>query len=179
MLNCKITKSNSNSCDTSVSGVLKMAIANWSPDYTFTASGTDCAIDTIDLGSEHFYELFFSEGSGFANANLNAGASVDQKSILHSVGGVISHIDCDLISDWKNYLLGRVIFAVLTKNGDVYIFGANNGLNAVNFDYSTGTADTDAQGITFQFDGAQKDAPLLVKDWKTISDLFAKPSNNG
>lgn len=173
MLNCKITKSNSAACDTSVGGVLRIAVANYSPDYTFTAS-TGCEIDTIDLGSEHFMEVFFADGTGYANANLNAGANADQKSILHQIGFVMNFIDCDMIGDYKNWLLGRLIFAVQTKNGDVFIYGADNGLSSTNFDYSTGTAEGDATGITALFEGAQRNAPLMVKDWKTISDLFPK-----
>lgn len=172
-LNCKITKSNNAACETSVGGVLRMWVANYSPDYTFTAS-TGCEIDTIDLGSEHFMEVFFAEGTGYANANLNAGANADQKSILHQVGGVLNFIDCDLIGDYKNWLLGRLIFAVQTKNGDVFIYGADNGLSSTNFDYSTGTAEADATGITFLYEGAQRNAPLMVKDAKTITDLEKK-----
>ena len=171
MLNCKITKSNNAACETSVGGVLRMWVANYSSEYTFTAS-TGCEIDTIDLGKEHFMEVFF-------NANLNAGANADAKSIMHQVGGVLNFIDCDLLGDYKNWLLGKLIFAVLTKNGQVLIFGADNGLNSTNFDYATGTADADAQGITFLFEGAQKNPPLMVKDVKTITGLVATPSNNG
>lgn len=171
MLNCKITKSNSAQCETSVGGVLRMWVANYSSDYTFTASGQDCEIDTIDLGTEHFMEVFFADGTGYANANLSAGANNDQKAILHQVGGILNFIDCDMLGDYKNWLLGRVIFAVLTKNGQVFIYGADNGLSSSNFDYSTGTAESDAQGITFLFEGTQRNAPLLVKDVKTITDL--------
>ena len=32
-LNCKITKSNNAACETSVGGVLRMWVANYSPDY--------------------------------------------------------------------------------------------------------------------------------------------------
>lgn len=174
MLNCKITKSNSAQCETSVGGVLRMWVANYSSDYTFTASGQDCEIDTIDLGTEHFMEVFFADGTGYANANLSAGANNDQKAILHQVGGILNFIDCDMLGDYKNWLLGRVIFAVLTKNGQVFIYGADNGLSSSNFDYSTGTAESDAQGITFLFEGTQRNAPLLVKDVKTITDLVGQ-----
>lgn len=179
MLNCKITKSNSAQCETSVGGVLRMWVANYSSDYTFTASGQGCEIDTIDLGTEHFMEVFFADGTGYANANLSAGANSDQKAIMHQVGGVLNFIDCDMITDWKNWLLGKLIFAVLTKNGQVFLYGVDNGLNSTNFDYATGTAETDAQGITFLFEGVQRNAPLLVKDVKTITDLVAAPANNG
>ena len=57
MLNCKITKVPSAVCDTSVSGILKLAVANWSENYNFSASAEGCAIDTIDLAQEHFLEL--------------------------------------------------------------------------------------------------------------------------
>lgn len=179
MLNCKITKSTSAICDTSVGGVLKMAVANWDPEYTFTASGTGCEIDTIDLDKANFMEVAFADGTGYANANLSAGGNNDMKAILHQVGGLLVHMDCDIVSDWKSWLLGRVIFAVLTKNGQVFLYGVDNGLSATNFDYSTGTADTDSTGITFLFEGVQRNAPLLVKDWKTISDLFPTQGNNG
>ena len=155
-----------------------MAVANWSPDFTFTASGTGCEIDTIDLGEENFLEVAFADGTGYANANLSAGGNNDQKAVLHQVGGLLVHMDCDIVSDWKNWLLGRVIFAVLTKNGQVFLYGAQNGLSATNFDYATGTADTDSQGITYLFEGVQKDVPLLVKDWATIEALFPSTNQN-
>lgn len=173
MLNCKITGApGAPACELTVSGVKRMAIANWG-DYTYTASGQDCEIDTIDLGTEKFYEVNFAEGSGYANANVNAGANVDQKSVLHQVGGVLPVIDCNLVNNWANFLLARTIFAVETKSGQVFIFGAQNGLSATNFDYATGTAETDANGITFLYEGSQTATPMLVKDWSVISALIA------
>lgn len=172
MLNCKITSApGAPACELTVAGVKRMAIANFG-DYTYTASGQDCEIDTIDLGTEKFYEVNFAEGSGYANANVNAGANVDQKSVLHQVGGVLPVIDCNLVDNWANFLLARVIFAVETKSGQVLIFGAQNGLSATNFDYATGTAEADANGITFLYEGAQTATPMLVKDWSVISALI-------
>lgn len=172
MLNCKITSApGAPACELTVSGVKRMAIANWG-DYTYTASGQDCEIDTIDLGTQKFYEVNFAEGSGYANANVNAGANVDQKSVLHQVGGVLPVIDCNLVNNWANFLLARVIFAVETKSGQVFIFGAQNGLSATNFDYATGTAETDANGVTFLYEGSQTATPMLVKDWSVISALI-------
>lgn len=173
MLNCKITKVPEAVCDTSVSGVLKLAVANWSEDYSFSSSAAGCEIDTIDLGQEHFLELNVGDNSAYANANASVGSG-DNKAIMHQVGGVINRLDCNIQEDWKNYLLGRVIFAVLTKNGQTLIFGADNGLSTTNFDFATGTAETDATGITFLYEGLQKNAPLIVKDWATISALFPK-----
>lgn len=179
MLNCKITKVPSTVCDTSVSGILKVAFANWSEEYSFSASDKSCEIDTIDLGTEHFLPIAIADNSGYANANLSAGGNADQKAILHQVGGLINNLDCNVQEDWKNYLLGTVIAAVETKNGQVLLFGVDNGLKATNFDFATGTADADAQGITFLYEGVQKNAPLIVKDWATISALFPQQSGGG
>ena len=85
----------------------------------------------------------------------------------------MNFIDCDMLGDYKNWLLGRVIFAVLTKNGQILLLGVDNGLVSTTFDFNTGTAEGDAQGINFVFEGAQRNAPLLVKDVKTITDLVA------
>ena len=178
MLNCKITKVPEAVCDTSVSGILKLALVNWSDQYTFTASVSgSCEIDTIDLDDENFLELPIADNSGYANATASVNGS--QKAVMHQVGGVITSLDCNVQSDWKNYLLGRVIFAVLTKNGQVLLFGVDNGLSATNFDFATGTAETDAQGITMLYEGLQKNAPLIVKDWSIISALFPVQGNNG
>ena len=173
MLNCKITAApGAAPCELTTSGVTSIAVANWRGDYTFTTSGTGCEVDTINLGTEHFYEVNFVEGSAYANANINAGAFTDQKSVLHQVGFVLSMIDCNLADNWKNFLLARLIFAVRTKSGQVFIFGIDNGLSATNFDYATGTAETDANGITALYEGSQLSSPVLVKDWSIIKALF-------
>lgn len=182
--NCKITKVPSAVCDTSVSGIIKLALVNWSEEYKFTSSVEgSCEIDTIDIGTgeneQHFLEIPIADNSGYANANATAGGNAGQKAIMHQVGGVISRLDCNVQSDWKNYLLGRVIIAVMTKNGQVLLLGVNNGLTATNFDFTTGTVETDAQGITFLYEGLQKDAPEIVKSWSIISDTFPKQSGKG
>lgn len=158
-------------CCLMVSGIKRIAIANWEDTYKFTSSN-DCNIDSIDLNDEHFYEISFSEGSAYANANVNAGSNSEQKSVQHQVGFVLPVIDCKLIDNWKNYLLARVIFAVETKSNQVFIFGADSGLSPTNFDYSTGATETDTNGITALFEASQTNAPLIVQDWSLIEALY-------
>ena len=154
-----------------VSGIKRIAIANWEDTYKFTSSN-DCNIDSIDLNDEHFYEINFAEGSAYANANVNAGSNSEQKSVQHQVGFVLPVIDCKLIDNWKNYILARVIFAVETKSNQVFIFGADSGLSPTNFDYSTGATETDTNGITALFEASQTNAPLIVQDWSLIEALY-------
>lgn len=158
-------------CRLMVSGIKRIAIANWEDTYKFTSSN-DCNIDSIDLNDEHFYEINFAEGSAYANANVNAGSNSEQKSVQHQVGFVLPVIDCKLIDNWKNYLLARVIFAVETKSNQVFIFGADSGLSPTNFDYSTGATETDTNGITALFEASQTNAPLIVQDWSLIEALY-------
>jgi hypothetical protein len=171
-LNCKINVPVPQTCDTNVSGVMKLAFLNWDETYTFSASGADCLVDTIDIGNEKFYHVNIQDNTGVATATLTVGNSKDSKAINHSVSGQIGTMDCNFLGDWKNYLLSTVIIAVLTKNRQVYIYGIDNGLIASTFAYSTGTAEGDATGTNFVFEGLQPNPPLLVKDWSVISDLF-------
>jgi len=171
-LNCKISKPILEDCGTVVNGILNMAIANWSDDYTATASGTDCYIDTIDLGTEKFYQANVAKDSASANAELSAGANKDAKAINHIVNGTFNSITCDMISDYKNYLLGTVIIAFQRRDRSVWIAGWDNGLTAETFTYQTGAAEGDEGGITFTYSGIQPDFLLPVKDWATIKALM-------
>ena len=170
-LNCKINKGISASCTPNVSGVLRMAIANWSEDYTFTASQSGC-VDTIDLGTEKAYEFAIMDGTGNATSTGTIGGNADSKYHQHAVTGQIAKLDCDLIGEYNNWFLGRVIVFVETKNHDVFAFGVDNGLTAETWTYDTGTAEGDANGINFVFSGAQPNAPVKISDWATVKALM-------
>ena len=47
-------------------------------------------------------------------------------------------------------------------------------MQPTNFDFATGTAEADLQGVTVLFEGNQHDTPLLVKDQEVIKALVAK-----
>ena len=170
-LNCKITKGLEALCQTNVSGVLRMAIANWDSTYTFTASSGDC-IDSIDLGTEKVYNLAFVDGTGVASSTGTIGTGT--KYHMHSVSGTLGALDCSMFGDdYNNFFLSRVIIFVETKNHSVYAFGVDNGLVAETFEFTTGTAEGDANGINFTYSGAQKNAPVPVKDWTVVEGLMA------
>lgn len=171
-LNCKITKGVSDVCKPSVAGVNRLFIANWDDDYVFTASSGDCLIDTIDLGSEKVYEFAIAEGTGVATATGTIGGNNSSKYYQHSVGGTIMQLDCDLLGSYNDFFLGKVIIFAETKNRDVYVFGADNGLSATTWEYTSGTAEGDAQGVSFVFEGAQPAAPLKVKDIAIVKALM-------
>lgn len=171
-LNCKISKGISGSCQTSVAGINKLIIANWDEGYTFTQSTGDCVVDSIDLGSEKAYSLDIADGTGVATATGSIGGNSSSRYFQHSVGGTIMHLDCDLLSEYKNLFLGKFIIFVETKNREVFAFGVDNGLQATTFEYTSGTAESDASGISFVFEGAQPNAPLKIKDWATVAGLL-------
>lgn len=175
MLNCKIHTGYLNPCETSMGGVKRLAIANWSPDHDFVNSTGDCEVDTISLdGEEVFYELQVLEGTGSASAELQTGSTVDQKYLLHTVAGTIGKLNCDLLEDFDKFILAKVIFAVEDKNGDVFIYGEKNGLQADTFNYTTGAAEGDAHGISFSYSGGQPCAPVKVASWDVVKSVMAQ-----
>lgn len=172
MLNCKISKGHSQACETSVGGILKLAFANYSNSYVFTPSTGSCEVDTIDLKGEKVYEVNFLDGTGLAEVELNVGDSADLKNFTHRITATFGTLDCDLLNDYVNWSLAHVIAFVQTKNGEVFAFGVDNGLAATTFNYSSGTAGTDANGVSAVFEGIQKFAPTKIKDWTVVEDLM-------
>ena len=162
-------------CDTYVGGVAKVAFANWDKNHSFTGSTGDCEVDTISLANgEKIYEVDTFDDSVFFNVNLNDNTTF--KNYTHLVEGIIGHIDCNVLNTYKDWSLGKLVAFVLTNDGEVYILGADNGLSATQFDIQSGTAKSDQGGITFHFEGIQKNTALKVKDWSIVEEHF--PTQN-
>jgi hypothetical protein len=173
MLNCKIAKGVTAGCETSIGGIMKLAFANFDEGHTFTQSTGSCEIDTISLaGSENAYEVSFLEGSGLAEVELNVGDSTDQKNFTHRITMNLAKLDCDLLEQYKNWSLAHLVAFVMQKDGNVYIYGADTGLAATSFNYSSGSKEGDAIGISAVFEGIQLDAPLKVTSWDVVKGLF-------
>jgi len=173
MLNCKISAGVSATCETTVGGILRLAFANWDDSYTFTQSSGSCEIDTIDLGNEKVYEVDFLDGTGLAEVELNVGDSKDQKNFTHRITLNFAKLDCNMLEQYKNWALAHLIAFVQTKDGNVYVFGQNNGVAATTFNYSSGSAEGDATGVNAVFEGIQLDAPLKVTSWSVVKTLEA------
>lgn len=187
MFNCRITKPlGSEVCDTQIAGVQRIAILNYAD---FVGVDADCGAlkiytkaDGAGTDATKFLDVVLTDNTGYANATLSTGGN-NTKAINHQVGGAVTQIDCNLLSDWKNYILSTVVIAVQTKNGDVMLYGASNGLTATNFDSATGTAATDASGLTFLFEGLQKEAPISIgtadmsiqEKWEIVLNPEVKP----
>lgn len=172
MLNCKISAGVQTACETSIGGILRLAFANWDDSYTFTQSTGSCEIDTIDLGSEKIYEVNFLDGTGLAEVELNVGDSRDKKNFTHRVTLNFAKLDCNMLEQYKNWSLAHLIAFVQTKDGNVYVFGKDNGIAATTFNYTSGSAETDSSLINAVFEGVQLNEPLKVKDWSVVKALF-------
>lgn len=173
MLNCKIAKGVQAACETSIGGILRLAFANFSDAHTFTQSSGGCEIDTISLASgEKAYEVSFLDGTGLAEVELNVGDSTDQKNFTHRITMNLAKLDCNLLEQYKNWSLAHVIAFVQQKDGSVYVYGADTGLAATTFNYSSGSKEGDAIGVNAVFEGIQLDAPLKIKNWDIVKGLF-------
>ncbi len=172
-LSCKFQTSVNPICDTSLSGIKKMAFVNYDINHTFTASGTDCMIDTIDLGTDYAYEINVADLTGYFSFDGFIGASPDQKAFNHIVGGLIPNLNCEFLADYKNFFLGTATIFVMDKNNQVWVLGVDNGLKSgADFSYSSGTAEADAKGLTFVYQGTQPNPALMVRDWSTVTALY-------
>ena len=174
MLNCKIAKGIAAECETTIGGILRLAFANYDDSYaTACTASVGCEVDTLSLvNGEHAYEVNFLDGSGLAEVELNVGDSTDQKNFTHRITMNLAKLDCNLLDQYKNWSLAHVIAFVQQKDGSVYAYGVNNGLAATTFNYSSGSATSDAVGVNAVFEGVQLDAPLKIKDWATVKALF-------
>lgn len=174
MLNCKIAKGIAAECETTIGGILRLAFANYDDSYaTAWTASVGCEVDTLSLvNGEHAYEVNFLDGSGLAEVELNVGDSTDQKNFTHRITMNLARLDCNLLDQYKNWSLAHVIAFVQQKDGSVYAYGVNNGLAATTFNYSSGSATSDAVGVNAVFEGVQLDAPLKIKDWATVKALF-------
>ena len=176
MLNCKISAGVSATCETSIGGILKLAFANFSdtdPISSYTQSSGSCDIDTISLASGgKVYEVDFLDGTGLAEVELNVGDSRDKKNFTHRVTLNFAKLDCNMLEQYKNWSLAHLVAFVMTKDGNVYVFGKDTGLAATTFNYTSGSAETDSSLVNAVFEGVQLDAPLKVKDWSVVSTLF-------
>ena len=170
---CRISKGIQDSCQPSVAGVNRLAIASWDDSYEFTESTGDCIVDTVDLGEQKAYPLAIADGTGVATATGTIGGNNSSRFYNHSVGGTIMHLDCDVLDEYQNLFLGKFIVFVETKNREVLVFGVDNGLTAETFEFTTGTAEGDATGISFVYSGAQSNPPKKLKDWSVVKALMA------
>ena len=84
----------------------------------------------------------------------------------------LAKLDCNLLDQYKNWSLAHVIAFVQQKDGSVFAYGVNNGLAATTFNYSSGSATSDAVGVNAVFEGVQLNAPVKIKDWATVKALF-------
>lgn len=170
---CKISKAlEANACTTSVAGVSTMAFANWDEDFKtkLTEANSGCGVTAI--AGVSFYPVEVADGTGYASFDGTVGANADSKYFMHTVGGSVNHVDCEFLAESKQWLLASVVVAVRTKNGDVYLYGVDNGLRASTFSLGTGTAEGDQTGLSFVYDGAQPEPALKVENWGIISGLF-------
>lgn len=186
-LNCRITKGVDKACGFKPGGIKYMAFANLK-DVAIT-NDTDGIIEanavtisensTMETGEKLFKVFEIADQTGVASSTVQVGGSKDSKSILHTVGGQVIGFGqgtdglAKLIGDeYANWVLSDMVCVVKQADGEVVIFGWENGMKADNFDYTTGTAETDVNGITFQFSGTQYLSPIIVSGKATAWDAL-------
>lgn len=147
-MNCLIKKSIKSVCDTQVSGLKKIEISN--------------------VNDNNWFDVPFHGGSAGFNITLNK-VNDDLSHFTHTLTGTLSMYQQD-VAIIKEYSLADVKFRVTDKNNNVYILG-EDGMQATQFDYNSGSAPTDTVGLTFTFEGHQRD---VLKTYKEQKATFSK-----
>lgn len=174
MIGCLVSKGmGSEKCEMSVSGVSRIFFVNFAEWEGVDDPTGALAIYTHKKGQATAVdpvEVVLADNTGYANAPIVSTGS--SKCINHQVGGVVGNVwDKDFLGEYKNWILGTFVAIVVQKDGNVVIYGSQNGLTATNFDTASGTAQTDASGLTFLFEGNQTEVPILVgDDTMTVQD---------
>lgn len=186
-LNCKITKGVSKECGFFPGGIKYIAFANLKDlEVSPTNLGKGVidaaditASDALTVGEKLFKVFEVADQTGTASSTVQVGGSRDAKSLLHTVGGTIIGLGADadgnpvMVGDeYANIVLADVVALVKQNDGKVVMFGWENGLKSDNFDFSTGTSESDTLGITFQFSGTQYMSPIVIDGgntaWNTL-----------
>lgn len=177
-MDCKITKSVSKDCKLRAGGIKEIALVNF--DNISVANAASGIVEATEITltklseavDSTFLRYQVATESASATSTIQIGGSKDSKSLLHTVTGTIVGFPEDLVGDeYVAAVLSTVVIAVREASGDVYLYGVDNGLTADNFDYSTGTAGTDLNGLTFTFSGTQSNSPLKFNG--TWAELLA------
>lgn len=191
-LNCKITQGVLKECGFFPGGIKFIAFANLSDIAVVETNIGKGVIEADDISisttsgmatGEKLFKVFeVADQTGTASSTVQVGGSRDAKSILQTVGGQIIGFGQDedgnpllLGDEYANFVLADVVALVKQNDGKVVLYGYSNGLKSDNFDYATGTAETDTNGITFQFSGTQYMSPIMIAGgntaWETLTAL--------
>lgn len=199
MLNCKITQGVAKECGFKSGGVKYIALANLKDIVVSPTNLSAGVIEASEITAdanlkkgEKLFKVFeVADQTGVATSTVQVGGSKDAKSLLHTVGGQIiglGEIEVDdptdptgekklyypaMVGDeYVNFVLADVVALVRQADGKVVLFGYDNGMKSDNFDYTTGTSESDLNGITFQFSGTQHKSPIVIEGgnaaWATL-----------
>lgn len=171
-LNCKINGEVTKDCALLPGGVKTIALINYS-DIKIADTGEPITATDITLAQgAKFYVWETATDTTNAQNTLQTGANPDQKSFQQTVAGtIVGYPEAFQGDDLINSVLADVVIAVKENSGKTFIYGANNGLKANQFDYATGSAGTDLNGTTFSFQGTAYQAPILLDDSFSFEDL--------
>lgn len=186
-LNCKITQGVAKECGFKAGGVKYIALANLKDIVVSPTKLSAGVIEASEITAdanlakgEKLFKVFeVADQTGVASSTIQVGGSKDAKSLLHTVGGQVIGLGDDgkgnpiLVGDeYANFVLADVVALVRQADGKVVLFGYSNGMKSDNFDYTTGTSESDLNGITFQFSGTQYMSPIVIDGgniaWNTL-----------
>lgn len=169
-----ITKEN---CVYTVAGIVAVYLINYMRgiEYTENADGVITAI-TKDEGVEETLESFkidFEKNTASFSDDLAEGGN-GGKYRTHTVNFTVGKIEYDKMNEADALSLGKFIAVVVDKNGQTFMLGRGNGLDASAFNYASGAADADASGWTVTLAGNEKETMRPLENEAVVTAILHK-----
>ena len=168
---CKLTNNVQNKeCRYTVSGVRSVYLANFRPGITYVKDDNG-AITSIGLPEgEAFFRIEPIDNSASWSDELTVNGN-GGKYRTHTLNLTIGKYDSDLLNQADALSLGKFIAVVVDKSGRTALLGSTNGLSASSFNYTSGAAESDAEGWTGVFTGTTTEAAPLVASETAITPI--------
>lgn len=175
---CKLTNNiKKENCVYTVAGVVALYLINYIRGIKYTEE--DGAITAIALaeGVEETLEAYkvdFEKNTASFTDDLAEGGN-GGKYRTHTLNFSVGKLEYDKLNNNADALsLGRYIGVVVDKNGQTFMLGRGNGLDATSFNYASGAADADASGWTVVMAGNEKESMKPLKDESVITAILHK-----
>lgn len=177
-MGCKLTNNiTKKNCAYSVAGVIAIYLINYVRGIKYTETeGVVSAISLEEGATEALkaYKVDFEKNTASFSDDLAEGGN-GGKYRTHTLNFSVGSLEYSKLNDNADALsLGRFIAVVFDKNGQGFILGRGNGLDATSTNYASGAADADASGWSVVMVGNEKESMKPIKDDSVITAILHK-----
>jgi len=179
MAGCKLTSNiTKDNCVYNVAGIVALYLINYMRGIKYTETDGKITAIALDEGVEGDLEAFkvdFEKNTASISDDLAEGGN-GGKYRTHTVNFTVSNYEYIALNQGDALSLGKFIAVVVDKNGQTFMLGRGNGLDATSFNYASGAADADASGWTVVLAGTEKEIMRPLESESVVTAILHKDS---